>query len=296
MDDEVLLLVGQRVVGRLVDDDTCGHFLAIVISSDSGTCLHTHGGDGLSLTFFANGVRLAAIVVEGLRIIAVFFLRVVLFLEGQLVDVLLLDVAQGVVGLRVNLLADGVGYVAAHEGALHHVVFAGGLDCDGRVVVLLVGDVLELLAGEPLRLVGAGDMANGIAFLVRIAYCLLKLYLVVDRFGGGVDLRIERSVVLRLVAVGTAVGAVGEQVEGIVVVGEVLAILVRHRTPCVDGAVGLACLEVRAAVLALGGADVGIGDVVAEELLGLLHCRLAAGVVGVSLQGFHLRLQCGDVG
>ena len=241
-----------------------------------------------------------------------------LFLEGQLVDVLLLEVAQGVVGLRVDLLADGVGYVAAHEGSVHHVVGAGGLDCDGRVVVLLVGDFLELHAGEPARLGGAGGMANGFVFLVRIAYCLFKLYLVVDRLGGRIDYRFERSgalkllagcavgngrlrgarvvaVVLRLEAVGAAVGGVGEQVEGIVVVGEVLAILVRHRTPCVDGAVGLACLEVRAAVLAGLGADVGIGDVVFEEGF-CLRISCTVGIVGVSLQGFHLRLQRVDVG
>jgi len=41
------------------------------------------------------------------------------------------EVVQGVVGLRVDLLADGVGDVAAHEGSVHHVVGAGLLNRDG---------------------------------------------------------------------------------------------------------------------------------------------------------------------
>ena len=115
--------------------------------------------------------------------------------------------------------------------------------------------------------------------------CSLVFCLIVDGLRYRIDLRIVRTVVLRLVAVVAlqtiAVCRIDEHVEGIIVEVEVVTILLRHRTEGVEGTVGLASLEVLSTVESALRTVVGIGEVVFQEV-GCISIR-PSGIAGPQL-------------
>ena len=267
VDSEVPLLVDQGGVFARIDDNALGNGISGIISAGIDTIDTCHRLSSVCLCGYP--IAFAAIVIGAVSLCAG---------EGECLNIGLLVGLQVVVVVLRNGLSHSVGRIATDEARLNHIVGASILHGNGRIVTLLVEQTLIFRAAE-LRSIGLGsrslsavvlDVWQGIVAIVgcRIVHRLDQR--VAGSVGSGLILGREWcddvslsivgcSVVLVLSSVGPAiaVGGIDEQVEGVVVEDELLAVFCRHGAPGLQSTVILARLVVVATIETFRGTVVG---------------------------------------